>query len=103
MSMGCVILHCQSSKKNLNTKKSTEDKLIVTSEYVPFNVYMVMFLDAQGYEIKNNIVLQDNQITIRMENNGSDSCTVNSSNVNIRRLFVKDRVDKGEIEVSPHD
>ena len=40
---------------------------------------------------------QDNQSTIIMEKNGRASCTVNSRHINIRHLFVKDRVDNGEI------
>ena len=44
MSMGYGMIHCRSSKKNLNTKNSTEDEIIRTSECVPFNVCMVMFI-----------------------------------------------------------
>ena len=59
---------------------------------------MVMFLEAQGNEIKKNILFQDNQITTRMANNGRDYCTGNSRHINIRHLFDKDRVDNVEIE-----
>ena len=34
-----------------------------------------------------------------MQKNGRNSCTGNSRHVNIRYFFVKDRIDKGEIEV----
>ena len=60
---------------------------------------MVMFLEAQGYEVKKNIIFQDNQSTIRMANTGRCSFTVNSSHINIHHFIMKDRVDKGEIEV----
>ena len=58
-----------------------------------------MFLEAQLYEIKMNIIFQDNQSTIRMEKNGRDSCTGNTRHIYIYHFFVKDIVDKGEIEV----
>ena len=58
-----------------------------------------MFLEAKGNEIKKNIIFQDIESTIRMANNGRDTCTGNSRHINLRHLFVKDRVDKGEIEV----
>ena len=73
--MGYVMLHCQSSKKNLNTKCLTEAELIGASEYVTFNLWMFMFMEAKGYAIKKNIILQDNKRTIRMANNGRDVCT----------------------------
>ena len=53
----------------------------------------------QGYEIKHNIVYQDNQSAIRMEKNGRNSCTGNSRHIDIRYFFVKDRVDKKELEI----
>ena len=72
MSMGYGMLHFQSSNQNLNAKISTEAELIGMSEYVNFSVWMVMFMEAQGYDIKKNIIFQDNQSTIRMVNNGND-------------------------------
>ena len=56
----------------MNAKSSNGDELIVPSEYVPFNVWVVMFLESQGFEIKKNILFQENQSTIRMANNGRD-------------------------------
>ena len=43
MSMGYVMLHFRYSKKNLYANISTEAELIVTSEYVPFNVGWLCF------------------------------------------------------------
>ena len=56
-------------------------------------------MEAQGYHIKYNILYQDNQSAIRMERNGRNSCTGNSRHIHIRYFFVKDRLDKGEVEV----
>ena len=58
-----------------------------------------MFLSAQGYEITDNVLYQDNQSTILMLKNGRNSCTGNSRHVHIRYFFVKDRVEKGEVKV----
>ena len=59
---------------------------------------MFMLLVAQGYKIKENILLQDKKSTTRIENNGKDFCKVSSRHINIHYLFVKDRVDKVEKE-----
>ena len=71
----------------MNENFSTEAELIVTSEYVTFNVWMVIFLGAQGYYIKKNIIFQDNQSTIRMAKNGRAYCTVNSRYMHIHYFF----------------
>ena len=99
MSMGLGVLHCKSSKQKLNTKSSTEAEVVGTSDYVPYNIHMVMFMKHQGYDLKTNILYQDNQSAIRMETNGRNSCTGNSRHVDIRYFFVKDRVDKKEIQI----
>ena len=75
----------------------TQDELIGTSDHVPINIWTVIFLEEQGYEIKKNIIFEDNHITIRMAKNGRWSCIVNSSHILILHFFVKDGVDKGEI------
>ena len=79
----------------MNARSSTEADLIGTREFFTFNVWMVTFLEAQGCDIKKNIIFQDNQSTIRMAKNGRDSCTGSSMHINIFHLFLKDIVYKG--------
>ena len=99
MSFGLGTIHAKSSKQKLNTKSSTEAELVGVSEYLPYNIWILMFLHEQGYSLKSNVLQQDNQSAIRMEKNGRNSCTGNSRHVNIRYFFVKDRIDKGELTV----
>ena len=68
-------------------------------KYVPYSIWFIMFMGAQGYAIKKNVIYQDNQSAIRMEKNGRNSCTGNSRDIHIRYFFVKDRIDKGEMRV----
>jgi len=99
MSMGWGVLHAKSGKQKLNTKSSTEAEVVGVSDYLPYNIQMVMFLAEQGYILMRNILYQDNQSAIKMERNGRNSCTGNSRHIHIRYFFVKDRVDKKEIGI----
>jgi len=99
MSFGKGVLHAKSSKQKLNTKSSTETELVGLSEYIPYTIWMKNFLHEQGYKVTGN-VYQDNQSSIKMGKNGRNSCTGNSRHVNIRFFFVKDLVDKKEIEIA---
>ena len=54
---------------------------------------------GQGYEIKDNVVYQDNISAILMENNGRNSCTGNSRHIHIRCFWVKDRVHNKEVRI----
>ena len=98
ITMGTGIIHGKSSKQKINTKSSTETELVAMSEYVPYSIWMKNFLKHQGYEVKSK-VLQDNQSAMLIEKNGRNSCTGNSRHIDIRYYFVKDRVDKGELEI----
>ena len=84
MSFGWGVLHGRSSKQKLNTKSSTEAELVGMSEYLPYNIWLLNFLHAQGCKVHSNILYQDNQSTIRMAKNGRNSCTGNSRHIDIR-------------------
>ena len=59
----------------------------------------MLFMSEQGYKIKDNMLYQDNQSTILMLKNGRNSCTGNSRHIDIRYFFVKDRIDKGKMNM----
>ena len=61
MSFGYGMVHCKSSKKKLNTKISTEAELVRVSYYLSYKIWICLLMGAQGYEIKQNILFQDNQ------------------------------------------
>ena len=99
MSMGRGTLHNKSSKQKLNTRSTTESELVGVSEYLPYDLWQVNFFMEQGYDIRNNIIYQDNESAIKMERNGRNSCTGNSRHVDIKFFWVKDRVDKKEVRI----
>ena len=97
--MGYGMLHCKSHKQKLNTKSSTEAELVGVSDYLPYNIWLIYFMEKQGYKFEMNIMYQDNQSAIRMERNGRNSCTGNSRHIDVRYFFIKDRVDDGNIRI----
>ena len=99
MSFGTGVLHGRSSKQKLNSKSSSESEKIAVSEYLSFHIWVKNFLKYQGYEVKDNIIFQDNQSAIRLETIRRNSCTGNSRHIDIEYFFVKDWVDKGEFRI----
>jgi len=94
MSFEYGMIHCRSNKQKLNTKSSTEAELVGTSEYVPFSIWMALYMEAQGYKLSKSILFQDNESAIKIVINGRDSCTGRSRHIDIRHFFVNDRVKK---------
>jgi len=99
MSFGIGTVHAKSSKQKLNTKSLTETELVGISDYLPYNIWIVMFLREQGYILRKNVLRQDNQSAIHMERNGRNSCTRNFRHVNIQYFFAQDRINKDELQV----
>ena len=58
-----------------------------------------IFLEAQGYIFKVNVIYQYNQLDKKMQKNRRNLCTGNYRHVDIRYLFGKDRVDKGDFNI----
>ena len=58
MFMGYGMIHCLLIKQKLNMKSTTESELVGTIEYVPFNIWIVMFYEEQVYEITKKILFK---------------------------------------------
>ena len=57
-------------------------------------------MGEQEYDIKQNILFQDNRIKMKMGVNGKRSCTGNSRPINIRYFFAKDRVEINNVSIA---
>ena len=75
---GIGIVHGKSSRENLNVKSSTEAEIVGMSDYLPNTLWTYNFIRAQEYEIRDNVLYQDNMSAIKMGENGRLSCTGNS-------------------------
>ena len=57
------------------------------------------FVEAQGYQVLENVLHQDNQSAIRLERNGKISNGKRTRAMNIRYFFVTDQVEKGNMVI----
>ena len=88
-----------SRKQKLNTKSSTEAELVGADDVSTMILWTKLFLEAQGYEIKNNILYQDNKSTILLLENGKRSSSKRTRALNIRYFFLTDQIEKGNLRV----
>ena len=99
MSLGTGVIHTRSTKQKLNTKSSTEADVVGTSDYMPYNIWLRNFMKVQGYELKDNVIFQDNKSAIKMGTNGRRSSTGNSRHIHIRYFFMKDIIERKEARI----
>jgi hypothetical protein len=62
-----------SRKQKLNTRSSTESELVGADDISVMILWTKLFMEAQGYEIRKNILYQDNKSAILLEINGKRS------------------------------
>ena len=99
MSLGLGGLIAKSTKHRLNYKSSTEAELIGASNYLAHVIWVKMFMEAQGYLIRENLFEQDNESAIKLEKNGGSSAGPKSRHVDIRYFWIKDRVKQHSITI----
>ena len=73
VSLGKGAIHIKLSHQNINTRSSTEYKITVVDNHISDVLYSMLVLDSQGYIIEDNLIFQDNHISMLMENNGKYS------------------------------
>jgi hypothetical protein len=99
MSLGKGSVYSTSKKQRINTKSSTEAELVGVDDSMPLVIWTRNFLLAQGFDISDNVVFQDNQSAILLEKNGRASSGRRTRHINIRYFFVTDRVKTGEVRI----
>lgn len=87
-----------SKKQKMVAKSSTEAELLALGDELTSVLFAQHFLQAQGYAEKPAIVFQDNQSTIVMAEKGRSTST-RTRHISIRYFFVKDYIDRKEIEI----
>ena len=99
MMLGKGAIYGTSTRQKLNTKSSTEAELVGVNDIMPQALWTRYFLEAQGYDVIESIIYQDNKSTILLAENGKASSGKRTRHINIRYFFVKDRVASGEVKI----
>jgi hypothetical protein len=99
MSLGKGAAMSFSHRHKLNGRSSTEAELIGIDDALPCIMWGLYFIEAQGYEVTHNILFQDNKSTILLAKNGRWSSSKRTKHINNRFFLVKDKIDRGELEV----
>jgi hypothetical protein len=98
ISLGGGAIHVKSSKQKINSKSSTEAELIALSDYSSQLIWTRDFLHHQGLSMNPALIYQDNKSTLALIERGRPSAEL-SRHINIRYFFVKDRIERGELQL----
>ena len=62
MPIGYSTIHGKVLKHKINVNSLTEEELVGFSEYITYNLWLMMFMEDQRYGIKDNINSQENKV-----------------------------------------
>ena len=89
--MGAIL--SASQKQKLNSRSSREAELIAVDDGMSTMLWSKLFLEAQGVQVKENVLCQDNKSAILLEKNGKASSSKRTRHLNIRFFFITDQAN----------
>ena len=98
ISLGKGAVHAKSGKQKLVSKSSTETELIGLTDDSSQVIWTRNFLIHQGNDVQPATIFQDNQSTLALVDKGR-STSARTKHINVRYFFIKDRVEKKEIQL----
>jgi hypothetical protein len=99
MTLGSGTICSISTKQKVNTQSSTEAELVGFDDVVSKILWSKLFIEAQGFEVKANIVYRDNTSSMRLEENGKASSGKCTRHFHIKFFYITDLINKNEIQI----
>ena len=99
LSMGKGAVYNTSTKQKINTKSSTEAEFFGVDDLMPQILWTRLFLTAQGMNVRDNIIYQDNESAMKLAQNGRASSGKRTRHINIRYYFITDRIANGDVHM----
>jgi hypothetical protein len=99
MSLGKGSITGVSKKQKVNTRSSTESELVGADDMLPHIMWTRYFIEAQGFNVDESILYQDNLSAMLLENNGKQSSSKRTKHIRVRYFFIKDRIGNGDISL----
>ena len=75
-------------------------ELVGVNDVMSIVLWTRLFLDAQGFEVSNNILFQDNESTIKLAKNARMSSGKQTRHIEVRYYFVTDQIQRDRLKVS---
>ena len=97
MTLGKGMICTFSNKQKVNSKSSTEAELIAVDNKVSKVIWTKRFIEHQGFNVKLNIIYQDNMSSFKLETNGMESTGKRTHHFDIKLFYITDLVKKSKL------
>jgi hypothetical protein len=76
-----------------------ELEIVGADNFMPAICWTQYFIEAQGYQVQDNVLFQDNKSAILFEKNGRALSSKHTKHINIWYFIITDHVDKGNVSL----
>jgi len=97
--LGKGAIYRDSNKQKNNTRSSTEAELTTIDDKISKVIWTKRFLEKQGFEVKLNVIYQDNTNTMKLAENGRVSTGKRTRHFDIKLFYVTDLVGRDEVSI----
>jgi hypothetical protein len=98
-SLGKGAIHADSVKQKTNSRSSTEAELNGVDDEISKVLWTKRFIESQGFDVKLNVIYQDNTSAMKLENNAKGSSGKRTRHFDIKLFYVTNLIERGEVEV----
>ena len=92
--LGKGAIMADSTKQKVNSRSSTESELNGIDDKIGKIIWTKKFIEHQGFEVKLNIIYQDNTSTIKLAENSKTSSGKRTRHFNIKLFYITDLIGK---------
>jgi hypothetical protein len=89
----------KSPKHKLNTRSSMKREVVAVNDLILQIHWTHLFMKAQGFVVRDNILYQDNKSAMLLETNGRSSSSKCTKHIKICYYYVANRIAKGDLRV----
>ncbi len=97
--MGQGVAVSYSRKMKMNARSLTKTELVGADMHMPEMLWLLYFIQLQGYEVECIRLYQDNISTQLLMKNNKFTSGRKIKHIKAKFFFIKDKVDEGEIKV----
>jgi hypothetical protein len=99
MTLGKGAIISDSTKQKVNARSSTESEMIAADDTISKVLWTKRFIEAQDYNVRENIVYQDNTSAMKLEMNGKVSSGKRTRHFDIKFFYIQDLIKRKELQV----
>jgi hypothetical protein len=99
MTLGKGAVISSSTKHKTNSKSACESELISVDDNISTVLWSLYFMQAQGLDMTNARIYQDNKSTILLENHGKMSSSKRTKHIKAKFFFITDKVAQGDVVI----